>query len=555
MALESVVFVHLEDVEGRIVHDGSVDISDYGNQIDEGHLDGGRHTTSSVSWVTDGAYHVVTPVNIGSQIIGYLHLGVSMEHMQAELASLEQDLARVGERGARQTISISVIVSLVLAALGTGTGIYVARNLSQPIRELSLLTRRIGAGDYGAEIELQRSDEIGELASSFRQMTENLKRTTVSTDYLDNILHSMIDALFVVGPDGIIRTANRAAGQMVGCERTELVGRRYSDLVELSQDPDSEEEIVEQFSGEATLKNDAGMEIPVLVSWSPIELRDDVSRGAVCVVRDITELKKSESELLAAKERAEFANRSKTEFLANMSHELRTPLNAIIGFSETMRFQIFGPLGTPKYEEFAQDIHASGQHLLEIITDLLDMSKIEAGKTELNEDWFDLRATADSALRLINARNVGNEHPVELRVDAEAVLYGDELLVKQMMINLLTNSSKFTPPDGQISMRIRALSNGGLAIAVRDNGIGIDKADIPNVMEPFVQIDNTFARAHSGTGLGLPLVRAHAEMHGGRLRLLSRSGYGTVAIIEFPAKRTRRRARPEARVNPTALAS
>ncbi len=555
IALESIEFVHLEDVEGRIIHDGSAEISDYGSQHERADAHDDRPASSSVTWVAGGVYNVVRPVNIGTQIIGYLHLGVSTEHMQAELAALEEDLTQVGERGARQTISISVIVSIVLAALGTGTGIYVARNLSQPIRELSLLTQRIGAGDYGAEIELARSDEIGELAKSFRQMTENLKRTTVSTDYLDNILQSMIDALFVVGPDGIIRTANPAAGQMVGCPRTALVGRRYSDLVDLSQDPAPGEDIAERFSGEATLMNDGGMGIPVLVSWSPIELRDDAGRGAVCVVRDITALKQSESELLAAKERAEFANRSKSDFLANMSHELRTPLNAIIGFSETMRFQIFGPLGTPKYEEFAQDIHASGQHLLEIITDLLDMSKIEAGKTELNEEWFNLRATADSALRLINARNVGNEHPVELRVGADATLYGDELLVKQMMINLLTNSSKFTPPDGHISMRIRGLPDGGLAIAVRDNGIGIDKMDIPNVMEPFVQVDNTFARAHSGTGLGLPLVRAHAELHGAKLRLLSRAGYGTVVIIEFPAERTRRQPKPQAGAGPTALAS
>ena len=554
-SLDSVVFAHLEDVEGRIVHDGSTDISDYGSQHQEAELVVDRQPDSPTSWVADGAYNVVVPVRIGMEVIGYLHLGVSTEHMQEELATLEQDLSLVGERGARQTISISVIVSLVLAALGTGTGFYVARNLSQPIRELSLLTQRIGAGDYRAEIELKRSDEIGDLAESFRQMTENLKRTTVSTDFLDNILHSMIDALFVIGPDDTIRTANRAAGLMVGCDRTALIGRRCSDLVDYQHGPETEGGTGGQFSGEATLKGDKGNLIPVLVSRSPIELRDDDGPGAVCVVRDITGLKKSATELLAAKERAEHASRSKSEFLANMSHELRTPLNAIIGFSETMRYQIFGPLGTPKYEEFAQDIHASGQHLLEIITDLLDMSKIEAGKTELNEAWFDLRATADSAIRLINARNVGNEHPVELRVDAEATLYGDELLVKQMMINLLTNSSKFTPPDGRISMRIRGLPNGGLAFSVRDSGIGIDKADIPNVLEPFVQLDNTFARAHSGTGLGLPLVRAHAELHGARLRLLSRSGYGTVAIVEFPAKRCHRRPRPRNSANPTALAS
>ena len=554
VALDSVVFVRLEDAAGRIIHDGSAEISDYGRQFSEPEGGVRERQGSDTAWISDGAYNVVVPVSIGTEEIGALHLGVSTEKMQADLAALERQLSQVAERGTRKTISISLIVSVALAVFGIGSGFYVARSLSQPILQLSRLTKRIGAGDYRAEIELNRSDEIGELARSFGQMTENLRRTTVSTDYLDNILRSMIDALFVIAPDGTIRTANPAAARMVGCSDDALVGRRYADLLEMQAGDGPDDGGADRVGGEAVLTVDDGGRVPVLVSWSPIELRDDHRPGAVCVVRDITEIKETESALLAAKERAELASRSKSEFLANMSHELRTPLNAIIGFSETMKHQIFGPLGTPKYEEFAADIHASGQHLLEIIGELLDMSKIEAGKAEISEDWFDLRRTAESVIRLINARRIGNETPVELRADAQAPLFGDELLVKQILINLLTNATKFTAPDGRISLRIRRLPNGGLAFAVRDNGIGIERADIPAVLEPFVQVDAALARKHSGIGLGLPLVRAHARMHGARFRLLSRPNYGTVAIVEFPAARSNRRRR-QAATPPQAMAS
>ncbi len=535
LALPGIEYAYVEDAEGRIIHDGSSEIGVFGAS----HLHGPH--LSERTWLENGIFNVSLPVTIGDEVIGAVHLGVSTAYMQAQVAELETGLLSVTSQGAARALSVSMIVSIILAMVGIGTGIYVARSLSLPILELSRLTRRIGAGDYDAKIGISRGDEIGELAASIEQMTVDLKRTTVSTDYFDNILGSMIDALFVLGPDGTIRTTNRAAGRLIGCAYESLIGRPYSDLFEFPKGQAFELGTAHLINGEAMLRCSDDERNPVLVSSSPIALRDESRQGAVCVVRDITELKNSAAELLAAKEKAELANRSKSEFLANMSHELRTPLNAIIGFSETMRYQIFGPLGSEKYEEFAQDIHESGQHLLEIITDLLDMSKIEAGKIELKEDWFDLRATAHAAVRLINARNVGNEHPVELRVDGQTALYGDELLVKQMMINLLTNSSKFTPPDGRISLRIRETPGGGVAFAVRDSGIGMEKSDIPTVLEPFVQVDNVLSRSHSGTGLGLPLVRAHAQLHGARLRLLSRPGLGTVAIVEFPAERTRKR--------------
>ena len=292
-------------------------------------------------------------------------------------------------------------------------------------------------------------------------------------------------------------------------------------------------------------KDNHGCRIAVLVSRSPIELPD--GSGSVCVVRDIAERRRAEMALRAAKEDAELASRTKSEFLANMSHELRTPLNAIIGFSETMVKEMFGPMGSPRYCEYANDIRDSGRHLLGIIGEILDMSKVEAGQTDLREGPMDLRAVVTAAMRLIRSRTETSGFTVTLSIPDDALIYGDERLMKQIVLNLASNAFKFTPAGGQVSIKVRHRPDGGYTLAVRDNGIGIAADDLARVMQPFGQVDNALARSKGGTGLGLPLVRAFVELHGGHFRLLSRLGRGTAALATFPPSRTLTRNDPGSR--------
>jgi signal transduction histidine kinase len=236
-------------------------------------------------------------------------------------------------------------------------------------------------------------------------------------------------------------------------------------------------------------------------------------------------------------EAAEMANRVKSEFLANMSHELRTPLNAVLGFSEIMVHEGFSPLGDDRYREYAQDIHASGTHLLSIVNDILDLSKAASGKLGLAEDWFDARDVITSVCRLIQP-SIGNgalSLTVKLPPD-ELVIYADERLLRQMMLNLLANACKFTPPNGHIECSVSA-DAAGIAFAVTDTGIGIPAEDLERVLEPFIQVDSSLNRRHEGTGLGLALVKIMAELHGGSLRLDSDVGSGTIATVIFPLSR------------------
>ena len=267
--------------------------------------------------------------------------------------------------------------------------------------------------------------------------------------------------------------------------------------------------------------------------------RDEFGQFArtISLFRDATlEREKLKSELLenlAAKEAAEAASRVKSEFLANMSHELRTPLNAIIGFSDTMRSRLFGPMHA-RYEEYTGLIHESGHHLLSLITDILDMSKIEAGKFVLDPQPIDLAGSVEYCLDLIRRRAEDNGITLVSSVPAGLpVLIADPRSVKQILLNLLSNAVKFTPAGGTVSLRIEALQ-GRLRLTVHDTGIGIPRNTLARIGQAFEQAITDPMRAREGSGLGLALVKSLAERHGGRLHIDSEEGSGTTVSVELP---------------------
>lgn len=294
-----------------------------------------------------------------------------------------------------------------------------------------------------------------------------------------------------------------------------------------------------------------------------IEIRGNAlpdGQGFVTTYTDITKRKRAEQELLKvnshledrrrelkqmaqrateARDAAVAANRSKSEFLANMSHELRTALNAVIGFSDMMRNELLGPVGNPKYLSYAEDIHHSGEHLLGLINDILDISKIEAGEMELFEEPVDIAQIVRSSLTLVKTR--AQDGGVRLKNNAAGslpALNADARKIKQIIINLLSNAVKFTPESGTVTIATAIEDDGGFSIRVIDTGIGIAPEEIEQVLKPFAQVDSTLARKFEGTGLGLPLTKALIEMHQGTFELRSEEGSGTEAIVRFPASRT-----------------
>jgi signal transduction histidine kinase len=277
--------------------------------------------------------------------------------------------------------------------------------------------------------------------------------------------------------------------------------------------------------------------------WLQIRESRTASGNLVRVETDITELMQHEAALRRAKDEAETANRAKSEFLAMMSHELRTPLNAIIGFSEVMRDGLFGPM-PPRYQDYLKDINDSGQHLLQIISDILDMSKLDAGKATLAESVCDVALIIKRCQRLMAHRAESGRVLIEAQLPPDLPgLWADELKLRQIILNLLSNAVKFTRPGGRVSIAGRDLgaseASGGLAIEIADNGIGMAAESIPLALAPFRQIDNRLDRKYEGTGLGLPLSKGLVELHGGVLDIKSQVHLGTTVTIRLPAARRR----------------
>ena len=266
-------------------------------------------------------------------------------------------------------------------------------------------------------------------------------------------------------------------------------------------------------------------------------LLDRSIRYAMAQAVDRRSLIEKSVSLVGAKEQAELANRAKSEFLANMSHELRTPLNAIIGFSEIMKDELSGPVNNPYYKEYVRDIYVSANHLLEVINDILDVSKVEAGKIELQETVVDLDNAIQSAMRLVIERAGEADVKIEFSPPPDLPrLYADARRVKQMLLNLLSNAVKFTPAGGRVTIETKTASD-GITISVAATGIGIAEDKIAMVFTPFAQVDGSLKRKYEGTGLGLSLTKGLIEIHGGSIALESAPGQGTTVSLWFPRQR------------------
>ncbi|MDQ6436909.1 ATP-binding protein [Mesorhizobium sp. LHD-90] len=273
----------------------------------------------------------------------------------------------------------------------------------------------------------------------------------------------------------------------------------------------------------------------------------DGERRLMANLHDLSQARRNEEErtreledlnrkYIREKERAEAANRAKSEFLANMSHELRTPLNAIIGFSELMGNRLFGPLGSARYEEYTSDIHSSGKHLLGVINDILDMSKIEAGQFSMDREEIDLNPLISETVRVISLQAAQKSIAVETKIAEAMTLYADRRAIKQIVINLLSNAVKFTGEGGHILVRARKVS-GAMMLSIEDNGCGIPKSALSKLGRPFEQVQNQFSKSHAGSGLGLAISRSLAELHGGALKIRSREGIGTIVSVRIPARK------------------
>ncbi len=428
---------------------------------------------------------------------------------------------------------------------------------------------------------LQTLDEHGEVKNFeiLTRSTENAESwisasaTLIEFDGYPSILTTFIDvterrlaegalrqseaklsAMVGIAPEGVISLDadlsivlfNRGAERIFGYQASEIMGcslsklipdrfrERHGNHVDNFLHSDDDTLLMSQRS-EVFGQHKDGSEFAAEASVSKVLVGEQMM--FTVMIQDITKRKEIEQQLALAYEAAETANRTKSEFLANMSHELRTPLNSVLGFSEIIENQSYGPVGSEKYLEYARDIHEAGNHLLALINDVLDISKIEAGQMFLSKQEVGLNRAIDSALRMIKERAFKKTIKLDVTLDSSVpTVLGDDRAIRQIVLNLLTNSVKFTPEGGTITVTSTVESEHRVMVQIVDTGVGIAASDIAKVLEPFGQVTPVEAREHEGTGLGLPLSKRLTELQDGTFDLESELGVGTTVRLTLPAR-------------------
>lgn len=453
-------------------------------------------------------------------------------------------------------VILAIVAITVIAALGLA--LLAGRALIHPLQRLATIAGQIAAGDLSRRAEGEtRLDEIGELARAFNSMTSRLGDSVATleisvkqrTQDLSATQARLVEAIESVSEgfllcdaeDNVVLSNRKFRDFFPEIAHLAKPGRPFRDIIEASAQlglacdvNGAPEAWLEQ---RESLRSSQIPHVQHLISgrWLLVSERRTNSGQMVAIYTDITDLKAGEEELRSAKALAESATQAKTDFLAAMSHELRTPLNAVIGFSDTMLSGVFGDIGNERYRDYLQDIHRSGLHLLSLINDILDLSKIEAGQMSVDCQPVALVDVVERAVSMMRDSAVSHGLALDISLPADLPqVVGDERRLLQVMLNLLSNAVKFTPEGGRIAIDAQA-DGADVVLQVIDNGIGIKPEDIPRALQAFGQIDSARSRRFPGTGLGLPLSRRLIELHGGTLSITSAPGRGTTVTARLPA--------------------
>jgi PAS domain S-box-containing protein len=469
-----------------------------------------------------GFLHITTPVMDGGVKWGCLQLGTSLERSERDVETM-------------RTIAYGATALTMLVMMMSG--MYLSRSIVSPVTRLADAAGRVGRGEWDAAIDVHARDEVGVLADSFRTMLAELRRTTVSKTYVDDIIHSMADSLVVFNAAHIIERANRATYALLGYDEGTLVGEPL-ERITAAQEPSDLAHLTTLEAGSLQVDTDYiardGQRIPVRVSTAPMHTD---GRHVICVAQDMRERQRAQRELLASKEKAESANRAKSTFLANMSHEIRTPLNAILGYSQLMlRDTAIGRDAKDNLEI----INRSGEHLLALINDVLDMSKIEAGGMTRNLVTFDLAVLLADLTAMFRLKAQGKGLTFDVFVDAnnEQCIVADEGKIRQLLINLVGNAVKFTERGGvkvRVAMDRRSDGQLWLSARVEDTGVGVAPAEQDKLFQPFSQTQSGL-KLQGGTGLGLAISAEYVRLMGGRITMSSEAEVGTVLSFDIPVQ-------------------
>ena len=472
--------------------------------------------------------------------IQFAYLAASMSLLTDQVSAVADQAREVGiqtDRGAQWMTLIALVVALWIAI---DLGSVVARSISHPLTEITVAATKIAAGDLSQTLMTRTGGEIQTLANAFNHMTHELKRSrdevVAAKNFLDNVIESMIDPLIVADATGKISLVNTAASDLLGYAAGELLSQALETVVRDAQSQAGRPAtVVSDIFQAGALSNceklylaKNGETIPV--SFSASVIRDEMGRtpGIVCVAQDRREWKRAEEALRQAKAEAEAANQTKSQFLANMSHEIRTPMNGVLGMSELLLATEL----TDKQRRFVNLVHRSGESLLTIINDIMDWSKVEAGKVELEQLTFDVRQIVAEICALLSLQIQAKGVTLTSCIDATvpAALIGDPYRLRQIFMNLIGNALKFTD-QGEITVGASVVQETGdtvvVRFAVQDTGMGIPLEAQGRIFDAFSQADNSTTRKHGGTGLGLALTKQLVELMGGKIGLESQPGVGS----------------------------